>query len=105
MGMATFIMISRHTPDRCALYNQAAKKALMDWYANKSWSKHGVKLLGAWNVGSEHQNYIVFEAPSVEALMQAAMEPDSIAWGAFETSEVKIAMDLGEVLKVLQQFK
>jgi hypothetical protein len=103
--MATFIMISRHTPDKCAMYNPAAKKALTEWYANKSWIKHGVKLLGAWNVGTEHQNYIVFEAPSLDALMKAGKEPDFMAMGASETAEVKIAMDLGEVIKMLQQFK
>ncbi len=103
--MATFIMISKHTPDNCAMYNQAAKKALMEWYANKSWSKHGVKLLGAWVVASEHVEYGVLEAPSVEALTEAAMEPDSMAVGAFRTSEIKIANDMGEIVTMLQQFK
>ena len=104
MGMATFLMISRHTPDKCPFFNEAARKAYIDFYANKSFSKHGVKLLGAWSVSSEHQNYLLFEAPSVEAIQKAGMEPDFLAIWASETAEIKLAMGMEEAMKMLKQF-
>jgi hypothetical protein len=42
------------------------------------------------------------EAPSSDALHQFSMEPDMVKWMAWNTSEIKLAMNLEESMKLLK---
>jgi hypothetical protein len=65
--------------------------------------KHGVKIVGMWNVHSEHLTIQVVEAPSVEAFMAFSMEPSNMKLLSFETAEMKLVQTGEEMLKHLMQ--
>jgi hypothetical protein len=105
--MVTVLVISRHTPDMCAFFNEAAAKIYME-----SWSKlkeleakHGVKMVGGWNVHPEHLTIQVFEAPTFEAIQAFSMEPDVVKLTSVDTQEVKVAMTLDEAAQMLQMMQ
>jgi len=71
-----------------------------------AWTKkYGVKMVGAWSVPNEHLNLLVIEAPSLEAFQKISMEPEAMAVGAGETYEVKLALGIQEIVKMLRQTK
>ncbi len=105
--MPTFLSISRHSPENCPLYNEEKRKAnLAGLNTLDAWQKkYGVKLVGAWSVPNEHLNFMVFEAPSLEAFQASMMDPTIMAMSAGETTEIKVAMNLEEINRMLRQTK
>jgi len=105
--MPTFLLISRHSPENCPLFNEKKRKANLA-YLDKfdAWSKkYGVKTVGVWSVPNEHLTFMVIEAPSLEAFQKVSMEPEAMAVGASETYEVKLALNMEEIVKMLRQTK
>ncbi|MCP8309861.1 MAG: hypothetical protein H3Z53_03370 [archaeon] len=102
-----YIGIGRHSPEVCPAYNEKFRKMTLD-AADKLEGlakKHGVKVIGVWNVPSEHLTYFVFDAPSQEAFLKFGMEPEMSAWDSFNTTEYKMAIGLEEIKKMLKQAK
>jgi len=103
----TLLLISRHSPEDCPLFNEEKRKVNLA-YLDKldAWSKkYGVKMVGAWSVPNEHLNLNVIEASSLEAFQKFSMEPEALAVSASETTEVKVAFNLEEISKMLRQTK
>jgi uncharacterized protein with GYD domain len=99
--MVTLLLIQKHTPADCWMSNEKALKAMID-VARKGdefEAKHGVKMVGFWNVHSEHLVVNVFEAPSFEAWQAFCMEPETMNMYNFGTAEIKIAMTLEETMQ------
>jgi hypothetical protein len=91
--MVTFLAISRHAPADCAARNEAAAEVFNEWvnmHAELE-AKHGVKLVGTWDVHAEHLTVQVFEAPNSEAMIALSMEPVMLKQLHFNTCEIKIA--------------
>ncbi len=105
--MPTFLVISRHAPEYCPGFNEKVRKATIEAMGkmDELLKKHGVKLVGAWSVPSEHTIYEVIEAPSLEDFQELSLEPEVSAMGAYSTDEIKIAKPLEESMKMLQQAK
>jgi len=107
--MPTFMVISRHAPEYCPEFNKNVRKAVLEFMGKFDGllKKHGVKLVGAWFgfVPTEHTNYMVYEAPSVEALQKISMEPELLAACAHWSQETIIVKSLEEKMKELQQAK
>lgn len=107
--MPTFLVISNHSPEYCPENNEEVRKATLQLIGKMDalLNKHRVKIVGAWFgfVPSEHTNYIVYEAPSVEALQKLRMEPEVRAASAYDSQETKIVKNLEEITKELQQIK
>ena len=105
--MPTFLLISRHSPENCAMFNEKAKKTAIA-YANKmdAWAKkYGVKVAATATVPSEHLFVMIGEAPNLEALQKVAMEPEAIAMSTYNTTELKLALSMEESMKMIQQTK
>jgi len=105
--MPTFLLISRHSPENCPMFNEKARKMILQ-LVNKMeelLKKHGVKMVGGWAVHSEHLMFWVYEAPSLEAFQKLGMEPELLAWYAYNTCEVKSAISSEEAMKMLKQAK
>jgi muconolactone delta-isomerase len=103
--MPIFILISKHSPENCPLFNQKARKVMME-AMNKSeglMKKHRVKMLGTWAVPNEHTGYEVYEAPSLDAFEKLGMEPAIMAMGEFNTMEIKAATSYEEVAQMLKR--
>jgi hypothetical protein len=67
-----FIMISKHSPEKCPMHNEKVRKVIMEVMdkADRLMKKYGVRSLGSWAVLNEHTSYMVFEASSFEALLK-----------------------------------
>jgi len=105
--MPIFLLISRHSPESCPMFNEKARKVYVEWLSklDERHKKHGVKNLGSWGVHSEHLTVMVVEAPSLNAIQKLSMEPETLALSAYETTEVKLAMGMEEAMKMLKQAK
>lgn len=103
--MPTFVMISRHSPENCPNFNEKARKVWLEFFnkVDGLMNKHGIKNIGSWFVGNEHLTVMVMDAPTLEALEKCMMEPEVIAFAAFETSEIKRAWNAEEVMKMLKR--
>lgn len=103
--MATFLMMSRHTPQNCPMFNAETRKVYANWLAKMQEiaQKHGIKLLSACTVLSEHLTVTILEAPSLEAIQRANTEPEFFALNMVDTTELKLAMNMEEAVKIFQQ--
>jgi hypothetical protein len=103
--MVTSLVISRHTPDMCALYNEKSAKVYVEWMNKQKEleAKHGVKMVGGWNVPSEHFTVQVFEAPTFEAMQAYSMEPEVMKLSNVDTAEIKVAYTLEEMGQIMMQ--
>jgi len=102
--MATFLIISRHSPENCPMNNERMKRLTLELPDKLGVleKKHGIKRVGAWTVIPEHLLVWVYEAPTSEALQKFSMEPEMVKWMAWNTSEIKLAMSLEESMKLLK---
>jgi uncharacterized protein with GYD domain len=105
--MPTFLIFSRHSPESCPGFNEKTRKTWLALFDKMDGllKKHGIKLVGNWIVVPEHLSVVVFEAPSLEALLKYAMEPEVTAMSATSTTEIKAVSSLEEVKQNLQQIQ
>jgi hypothetical protein len=103
--MPTFLLISRHSPENCAMFNEKARKTSLA-YMNKldAWSKkYGVKVVATASIVPEHLHVMIIEAPNLEAIQKVSMEPEAMAMAAYSTAEIKLALNAEETMKMMQQ--
>ena len=88
------------------MFNEEARKLWLEYISkfDELVKKHGIKRLGGWIVPTEHLSVGVFDAPSLEAFQSWSMEPLVLAFGAYETYEVKLAFSMEEAAQMLKQF-
>ena len=89
------------------MFNEKARKVSLQ-LVNKMeglLKKHGVKMVGLWQVPTEHLIFEVYEAPSLEAFQKLGREPEIQAWYAYNTTEMKIALSAEEAAQMLLQAK
>ena len=105
--MPTFLMIERHSPENCPMFNEKTRKVMMEFLDkfDELAKKYGVKELGSWTVPNEHLGVDVFEAPSLDALTKLLMEPVAMALGTFETCEIKAAFSSEEMVRMMKKAK
>ena len=105
--MHTQIFFNKTSPESDPLFNEKARKVMMDLMSKRDGllKKHGIKELGNWYVPSEHLVIIVDEAPSLDDFQKLMMEPEYIAMFAFMTSETKVALSAEEAMKMLKKAK
>jgi hypothetical protein len=102
--MAIFLIVSRHSPENCPINNEKMKQITLQLPEKLGAleKKHGIKRIGAWTVIPEHLTVWVYEAPNSEALQKFSMEPDMVRWMAWNTNEIKLAMNLEESINLLK---
>ena len=85
------------------MFNEKAGKAFMEYLCKRDglMKKHGIKMLGWWNVHLEHLIVAVLEMPSADAFQKFSMEPEFMALTAFATFEIKSAHTVEEVEKMM----
>ena len=87
------------------MFNEKARKITLQLVdkMEELLKKHGVKMVGLWQVPIEHLVFEVYEAPSYEAFQKLGREPVIQAWNAYNTSEMKSAISIEEAIKMLKQ--
>ena len=105
--MTIILEITRHSPESCPGANEKARKVILEVFGqmDELLKKHGVKVIGGWNVHPEHLIVMVYEAPSFEAFQKFRMEPEMDKLAYLQTSEIKVAASMEDVLKFLKQMK
>ena len=105
--MPTLLCISRHSPENCPLFNEKTKKLTLN-IADKIEglaNKHGIKVIGVWNVPSEHLIVMLYDAPSLEAYEKFTMDPVMLPWDSFNTTYSKVAYGMEQAIKMLKEVK
>jgi len=102
--MPIFLVISRHSPESCPMFNEKARKVYMDYLSKLEGrlKQHGGKMLGGYSVHTEHLGIMIFEAPSLEAFQKYSMEPEVMALSEYSTYEVKMAESIEEAMKLMK---
>jgi hypothetical protein len=102
--MPIVLVISRHTPENCPMFNEKAKKVFLDYWnkLNRRLKKYHGKMLGGYSVHAEHLGIMIFETPSLEAFQKSLMEPDVVALSQYSTYEVKLAESMEEAMKMIK---
>ena len=105
--MATFVIITKHSPENCPMFNAKSLKVYKEIMgkADALMKKHKVKLLASAEVPNEHSSYEIYEAPSFEAFKEFGMEPAILAMGQFTTMEVKPAFGPEEIAQMLKHMQ
>jgi hypothetical protein len=101
-----FVMqISKHSPENCPGFVPKNKAIALKWYEkiDEIAAKHKVKVVGAWTDGAAHETYVVYDTPSMDALMRLMTEPEVMAPLAFCTSELKYVISANESLASLRR--
>jgi len=103
--MTTFLCIAKHTPQNCPMFNAQSGKVYYDWFAKmpEISQKYGIKILASCTVVSEHLSTMIFEAPNLEVLQRALMEPEFFAVSKVDTFEIKPALGTEETMRLFQQ--
>lgn len=98
-------MISRHDAADCPAHNAENRKVTLEAFSKMEelTAKHGIKIVGIWNIHSEHLTVQVVEAPSFEAVMAMSIEPPNMKLMNFETAEVKLAQTGQEMMQRMMQ--
>lgn len=98
------MQISKHTAESCPDYNPKYRDIGIAWFEKGPAiaAKFGVKIVNVWNDHPKHELYIVYETPTMEALMGFFMDPVCMATNAFNTSEIKMVMGPQEVLAMMK---
>jgi hypothetical protein len=99
-----FLQISKHTAESCPMHNEKVRKILEDLYnkMDKLMKKYGIKVVGSWTSIPDHTIIIVYDAPSMEALLKCSMEPEIMAWMGYNMTETKPIMALEETMKLIK---
>lgn len=102
--MPTFLLIHRHSPENCWMFNKEARKVHLDLVEKLEGilKKYEIKMQGCWFLLSEHTMYEVYDAPSLEAFEKMAQEPEIVKWSAYNTVEIKLVDPFEEVMKILK---
>ena len=104
--MTIMLVFFKHTPENCPMFNEKTRKLFLEYdkKAGGLMKKHGIKNLGEYTVPNEHLTIGIYEAPSIEVFNEFAMEPEIITRGSYETAELKSAMSMEEVMKMLKAY-
>jgi uncharacterized protein with GYD domain len=99
-----FLQTARHSAESCPMHNEKVKKIFTDItsHMERLLKKHGVKMVGLWVSTPEHLLVTVYDAPNMEALLKLSMEPEVMAWMAYNTTETRPVMTIEEVMKLLK---
>lgn len=103
--MVISLLISRHAAADCPANNERWRKVTLDAMSKSEElaAKHGVTILGAWVVHSEHLVVQVFEAASFEALQAFSAEPVIMNALNYQTTEMKLAVTMQESMQHMMQ--
>jgi hypothetical protein len=99
-----FLQISKHSPESCPMHNEIVKKATADLMTKMDslTKKHGIKVIGGWSSMPDHLIVVVYDAPSMEAMLKLQMEPEVMTWSGYHITETKPVMTLEESMKLLK---
>ncbi len=96
-----FLSIISHTAADCLAHNEEVRKVTLEaaMQLDELTRKHGIKIVGSWNVPSKHFQVVVYDAPSYEALMAWAMEPPIEKMSNYYMTDVYPAQTMEQLMQ------
>ncbi len=71
--------------------------------ADKIAAKYGIKIVGFWNDHPDHCVYIIYDTPSMDAMMGMAMDPMTMPLYSFQTMTTRPVLTANEVLAMMKK--
>ncbi len=101
--MPTFLLISRHSPESCWMFNEKSRRIHSNLFhaLEDILKKYQITLKGCWFDLTGHTLYEVYDAPSLEAFQKMGMEPAIAPWASFNTMEIINVTPLEEMKGML----
>jgi hypothetical protein len=102
--MPTFLLISRHNPESCWMFNEKNRKIHIDLFnqLDALLEKYHITMIGCWFDIPAHTLYEVYDAPSLEAFQKMGMEPAIAGWSSFNTMDIRMVTPLKDIRGMLQ---
>jgi len=99
-----FLQISKHSIESCPMHNEIVSKVFKDSMAkmDQLLKKYGVKMVGGWAAMVEHTFAAVYEAPTMDALLKLASEPEMMKFNEYNMTELIPVMTLEESIKMMK---
>jgi hypothetical protein len=99
--MLTFLSVIKHTAADCLTHNEEVRKVTFEAMSKfeELTKKHGIKVVGGWNVHPKHLQVMVYEAPSFEAMLTFSAEPPIAAMMNFYTEDFWVAEPFSDMVQ------
>jgi len=99
--MLTFLSVIKHTAADCLVHNEEIRKVTFEASSQMEElaKKHGIKIVGGWNVHPKHLQVMVYEAPSFEAMLAWTAEPPIAKMMGYYTSDMWVAEPLADMMQ------
>ena len=100
-----FLHVIKHTAAECLTHNETVRKVTFEAFSQieELTKKHGIKIVGSWQVHAKHFNVTVYDAPNFEALLAYSLEPAIAKMMGFYTSDLWVAEAMPDVMQRLMQ--
>lgn len=79
------MQVTKHPAELCPAYNDKYRALTVNWYqkVESISAQHGVKFLGSYDDHMDHRVFVLYDTPSMDALMKVLAEPEMAAPLAF----------------------
>jgi len=103
--MVTFLSVIKHAAADCLAHNEKIRKVTLEAASqmDELAKKHGIKVVGGWNVHPKHFQIIVFEAPNFEAMQAFDTEPPISKMLDFYTHDLYVAEPFADMMQRWKQ--
>jgi hypothetical protein len=98
-GKMHIMQITRHNAEVCPSFHEQNKQstvALLQRFPALL-EKYGIKIVGIWNDHPGHSVYNIYDIPDMQTFMGLSMEPEMVAWLAYNTGETKVVFGPDEI--------
>lgn len=94
--MPIFAVTMKHTPESCAMFNDAVKKKFKELVGKRAEvaEKHEIKVLSAYTSILDHLIFYVVEAPSQQAVENYFLEIGFAFWNNVEIRQARPVEDV-----------
>jgi uncharacterized protein with GYD domain len=101
------MQVAKHSPESCPEYTDKYRGVTLRWFetAEANCAKFGVKMVGFWTDHPTHTVYMLFETPSMEAMMGMAMTPETMAMMSFQNIKTFPVMDFKQTWEMIKHAK
>jgi len=101
------MQMAKHSPESCPAFVDKYRAATLRWFetVESNCAKYGVKMIGFWNDHPTHSVYMLFETPSMDAMMGLMMTPETQAMMSFQRIKTFPVFDLKQTWDMIKGAK
>ncbi len=101
------MQVAEHSPETYPAFMDKYRAATLRWFetAESNCAKFGVKMIGFWNDHPSHTVYMLFEAPSMDAMMGVMMTPETQSMMSFQKIKAFPVFDFKQTWEMIKRSK